>query len=246
MALIHSLECEGKWLFKYRGQIPVFLFIAVIPVIWCTNYSDFPSLETMIILCIGIFVSSLGQGLRAYTVGTTPAGTSGRNTKEQVAEELNQSGIYSIVRHPLYLANYLMWIGIVISVMNAGFLIIVSLAYWLYYERIMFTEERFLERKFGQQYINWSLKVPAFLPSFASVLPAKEKFNLKAILRREYSGFYATVIGFLFVQYLIEAKSGHWMPSRQVIIVFSVATVLTLLLRLLKRKTILLNDYSIV
>ena len=87
--------------------------------------------------------------VRSYTIGTTPRGTSGRNTEEQVAEQLNSSGIYSTVRHPLYLGNYLMWIGIVLFTKSISFTIIVSLMYWLYYERIMFAEERFLERKFG-------------------------------------------------------------------------------------------------
>ena len=55
----------------------------------------------------------MGFLFRAWAIGTTPAGTSGRNTKEQVAEVLNSTGIYSIVRHPLYVGNYFMWIGIV-------------------------------------------------------------------------------------------------------------------------------------
>ena len=47
-------------------------------------------------------------------VGFTPRGTSGRNTKEgQVAESLNTLGMYSMCRHPLYLGNLLMWLGIV-------------------------------------------------------------------------------------------------------------------------------------
>ena len=32
--------------------------------------------------------------------------TSGRNTHDQVADSLNTSGIYSIVRHPLYVGNF--------------------------------------------------------------------------------------------------------------------------------------------
>ncbi len=246
MALVHSFESDGKWLFKYRGQIPALLFIAAIPVIWFTDYNQFSSEEIYIAVALSVGISFIGQLIRAYTVGTTPPGTSGRNTKEQVAEKLNQSGIYSMVRHPLYVGNYLMWIGIVISTMNICFTLIVSLAYWLYYERIMFTEERFLERKFGQEYINWSLKVPAFIPSFGLYTPSQTAFNFKAVLRREYSGFYATVIGFLFVQYIIGLKSKAWYPSVNAIIVFCATTLIVLFLRLLKRKTILLSDHGAV
>jgi len=59
---------------------------------------------------IAIALSMFGFIIRAIAIGTTPKGTSGRNTKEgQVAESLNTKGIYSMVRHPLYLGNYFMW-----------------------------------------------------------------------------------------------------------------------------------------
>ena len=79
---------------------------------------------------------------------------------------LNLTGIYATVRHPLYLGNFLIWIGISTYVFNPLFIVIISLIFWLYYERIMFAEERFLERKFKDDYLNWSIGVPAFVPSF--------------------------------------------------------------------------------
>ncbi|MGC9453013.1 MAG: methyltransferase family protein, partial [Oceanipulchritudo sp.] len=39
-------------------------------------------------------------------------GTSGRNTKQQVAYSLNTTGFYSVVRNPLYLGNFFMYLGI--------------------------------------------------------------------------------------------------------------------------------------
>ena len=36
--------------------------------------------------------------------------TSGKNTAKQIAESLNTSGIYSVLRNPLYLANFLNWL----------------------------------------------------------------------------------------------------------------------------------------
>lgn len=99
-------------------------------------------------------MSFVGFLIRFYTIGTTPHGTSGRNTKQQVAEVLNSTGIYATLRHPLYLGNYLIWIGIVTYVFNPLFILIISLIFWLYYDRIMFAEERFLEKKFGDEYLD--------------------------------------------------------------------------------------------
>ena len=115
MALVDSFEKSGNWLFRYRGQIPVILFVAAIPMVYFTDTSFLSKASENIITIISISISLLGFIIRAISIGTTPAGTSGRNTREgQVAETLNTKGIYSMVRHPLYLGNYFMWIGIVI------------------------------------------------------------------------------------------------------------------------------------
>src|SRR5210317_65497 len=95
-----------------------------------------------------------------------------------------------------------MWIGIVVFTFNIYFVIIVSLAFWLYYERIMFAEERFLERKFGEEYNEWSKIVPAFVPSFSKYIKGDIPFSLISVLRREYSGVLATVFSFAFIDHL--------------------------------------------
>ena len=148
---------------------------------------------------VSVFVSIIGFLIRFYTIGTIPKGTSGRNTNQQIADYLNSVGIYSTVRHPLYLGNYLIWIGIAIFTYNIYFIVIISLLFWLYYERIMFAEERFLEKKFGEEYISWSSSIPAFIPSFKNYTKTTIPFSFKSILRREYAGILAAVLGFSFI-----------------------------------------------
>lgn len=199
MALLHSMESSGNKLFRYRGQIPVILFLLAVPVIWFTDYSQISPKWLEVFRWSAVGLSVIGFIIRAIAIGSTPKGTSGRNTEKQVAETLNTTGIYSTCRHPLYLGNYFMWIGIVAYSFNVYFIIVVSLAYWIYYERIMFAEERFLERKFGDKYVDWSMLVPAFWPSFKRYKKSIVPFSIKPVLRREYSGILATVIGFIFV-----------------------------------------------
>jgi protein-S-isoprenylcysteine O-methyltransferase Ste14 len=244
MALIHSLEKSGNFLFRYRGQIPVVLFIIAVPVIYFTDISWMDNRLSLALTILSIIFSSTGFFIRAWTIGTTPKGTSGRNTKEgQVAETLNTGGIYSIVRHPLYLGNYLMWIGIVLFTFNIWFVLLVSLAYWIYYERIMFAEERFLERKFGDDYLSWSQKIPAFLPKLSGYMKSSIPFSLRSVLRREYSGVLATVIGFVFIDHLrYFFETGTFEPNRISTWVLGFAIVITLILRSLKHYTRVLNE----
>ncbi|RFC54771.1 methyltransferase family protein [Brumimicrobium aurantiacum] len=245
MALIHSFEKSGNTLFKYRGQIPVILFILAIPVIFFTDYKCLTENDNYywVLLAISVVLSILGQVIRAIAIGTASKHTSGRNTKQQVAEALNTTGIYSTMRHPLYVGNYFMWIGIVVFTANIWFVLLVSLAFWLYYERIMFAEERFLERKFGQDYLDWSLKVPAFWPSFKNYEKNKISFSMKTILRREYSGISATIIGFLFVDilrnYIIDETFVFY---NYYIIVLAIALFISLFLRTLKHHTKILFE----
>lgn len=243
MALLHSFEKSGNTLFRYRGQIPLLLFVLAVPVLYFTPSLGGNQMLVNALTAVSVLLSILGFCIRAISIGTTPKGTSGRNTKEQVAESLNKTGIYSIIRHPLYLGNYLMWIGIVAFTFNIYFVIIVSLAFWLYYERIMFAEERFLERKFGDAYMEWSKLVPAFIPDFGKYIEGKIPFSIKSVLRREYSGVMATVLSFTFIdnlRFYFQQGSLDW--NRLSTWLFIISVGITLILRTLKHNTHILNE----
>jgi protein-S-isoprenylcysteine O-methyltransferase Ste14 len=243
MALLHSFEKSGNWLFRNRGQLPVVLFLAAIPVIWRTSFRDYNSDVLFAITITAGIISFAGLVVRVIAIGTTPEGTSGRNTNGQVAKSLNTTGIYSCLRHPLYLGNFLMWIGIVIFTYSPAFVIVVSLAFWLYYERIMFAEERFLENKFGDTYMQWSLKVPAFIPSFRNYIPGEVEFSFKSALRREYSGVFATVFGFAFIDNLrVLFQHETFEFGRLSNYLLAGALVLVVILRSFKHYTSILNE----
>ncbi len=240
MALIHSFESNGNKLFRHRGQIPLFIFITAIPVIFLTDSKIFYDPVYLVITLVSIVVAVLGFVIRAYTIGTTPKGTSGRNTKEQVAESLNTKGIYSIVRHPLYLGNYLMWLGLLMFTFNGYYIIIISLFFWLYYERIMFAEERFLERKYGEEYLNWSNGVPAFIPDFGKFQKSNVPFSIKSVMRREYSGVLAMAVGYFYVDNLRNFVDNQvFDPFRISTYVLVASIVLVLVLRTMKHRGLL-------
>ena len=119
-----------------------------------------------------------------------------------MADSLNTTGIYSLVRHPLYLGNFLMWLGVSLLTCHAGFILLFVLAYWLYYERIMFAEEQFLRRKFGKRYLTWANRTPAIirisnhspLPGFPS--PGKKSSN------KEKNGIFALFLTFSLFDHL--------------------------------------------
>jgi protein-S-isoprenylcysteine O-methyltransferase Ste14 len=214
MALHEELEQQGNWLFKYRGVLPVLILVAGICVHVHTELNpdtffleDTPYEIYYEIGCL--LVSLFGLFIRVYTVGYTPAGTSGRNTGQgQVAERLNTTGIYSVVRHPLYVGNFFMWFGISLVTGNPWFIVAFCLFYCLYYERIMYAEEQFLGRKFGEEYARWAGRTPAFFPNFKLFVKPDLPYSWKKVLRMEKNGLLALCLVFFLLNVV-----GEWVET---------------------------------
>lgn len=245
MALRHSFEKSGNFLFKHRGQIPLILFAIAVPAIFLTDNDYFLKSEMAywILLAGSVLLTFFGQVIRSIAIAKSAKQTSGRNTWGHEAKALNQTGIYSTVRHPLYLGNFFIWIGIVCFVGNPWFVLLVSLLFWLYYERIAYSEEVFLEREFGDEYVEWSLKTPAFIPSFKNYVKSDVPFSVKTLLRREYPGISAAMIGFLFVDFVrnwVYFGEPQWLISHGVILLVSL--LISFVLRTLKHHTEVLTE----
>lgn len=202
MALQEEFEKQGNWLFKYRSYLPIIvLFIGTVLYLRTEIYPETFILEEtpyeVYYEMFALAISLLGLFIRVYTVGYTPKNTSGRNTKQgQVADNLNTTGMYSIVRHPLYLGNFLMWFGPAMLTGHFWFIVSFVLFYWIYYERIMYAEERFLRHKYGEKYLDWSKNVPAFIPAFQNFKRADLPFSWKKVLKKEKNGLFALFLIF--------------------------------------------------
>jgi protein-S-isoprenylcysteine O-methyltransferase Ste14 len=197
MALIEEMDQQGKFLFRYRSFLPIIFLLSGLLVFGYHIANDtYPDLGQNYWF-LSLFVGFLGLAVRIYTVGHTPANTSGRNTAEgQVAEQLNSTGIYSLVRHPLYLGNFLMWLGVAMLSADLWYLVAFVFMYWVYYERIMFHEEAFLRNKFGDSYFKWAEKTPAFWLKLASPTTPKYPFSIKKVIKKEKNGVAAMFVLF--------------------------------------------------
>ena len=240
MALREELEKQGGWLFRWRNYLPLLMLPILLMAL--RDSGDFERVfgDTADTFFGGfcIVVSFLGLVIRSMTIGHVPKGTSGRNTRTQKAETLNTTGIYSVVRHPLYFGNFVIFLGIVLYVRVWWFGLIAISAFWLYYERIMFKEEEFLRKKFGESYLEWSEKTPAFLPRFKHWQPPSLSFSFRNVLKREYSGFFGIVASFTFLAILQALfKEGKFEFESGWVLFFLIGLGIYLTLRMLKKKT---------
>ncbi len=198
MRLVEHFTRSGKLFFRWRSYLPLVLVpLFVASFIGARYPSNSHALD--LVWEIGCFLVSLtGLAIRIFTVGTAPHGTSGRNTREQKAEVLNTAGAYSVVRHPLYLGNYLIALGLSLFSRTWYLPVIVSLATLLYYERIAAQEEEFLDKKFGAEFRAWVARVPAIIPDFRHLRSPALPFSWRKALGREFYG-----IAFLGVSFFV-------------------------------------------
>jgi protein-S-isoprenylcysteine O-methyltransferase Ste14 len=191
MALVEEMQLQGSWLFRWRSYVPIILLAILLPPSLIGLHWPFGSYEYHRVweyFCVAI--SLAGIGIRCATVGFVPAGTSGRGTTKQNARVLNTTGMYSLVRHPLYLGNYLVGLGVTLVWFDWWAPVIYSLCFWLYYERIMIAEEQFLAARFGEEFRQWAHETPVFFPSPSKPIRwrrASLPFSFRSTLRREYS-----------------------------------------------------------
>lgn len=191
MALQDEFRNQGNFLFKHRSYLPVIIILVGLSVFICSKIrsteSDGFMQEYSAFIFLGI--SLFGLIIRAVAIGYSGDNTSGRNTTDgQIADSINTTGLYAVCRHPLYVGNFFMWLGIACFTENFWFIIAFIFFYWLYYERIMHAEEAYLISKYKNAYLEYAARTPAFVPSLKLWEKPQNTFSWKKIIRQEKSG----------------------------------------------------------
>jgi protein-S-isoprenylcysteine O-methyltransferase Ste14 len=234
------LENSANQLFRFRGQIPLILVLIAILVIYFNHSLTFfeEILGKTITSFITISFVFIGHLTRALAIGFRGVHSSGQNRHEQVAENLNTNGLYSITRHPLYLGNFFIWTGVFIWVGDLWFLLLGYVFFFMLYIPIMNLENNFLEKKFGEKYSVWAKKTPMFIPKFKFFILPENQFSLRLVWKNEYPGIVSTLSSIWFVSLLrlifFQGKIGisvSLLVFAFVIIVFGIGS------RYLKHKT---------
>jgi len=202
--------------------------------------NEIPSLMWEVIC---LLVSLSGLAIRIFTIGHASKGTSGRNTKKHVADTLNTTGAYSLVRNPLYLGNFVIGLGFSLFVCLWWLTLIYILTFWLYYERIIFAEEEYLRNKFGDDYLVWANETPAFVPRFRDYKKPEYSFSYRKVLRNEYNSFFTIILTLYALEVASDLISQHkfeldigWA------VIVSIGFVVWTTLRILKKRTALLRS----
>ena len=123
---------------------------------------------------------------------------------------------------------------------NLWYIAAFVLAYWLYYERIMYAEEAFLRKKFGDIYVKWAEKTPAFVLSFKNFIKPNIGFSWKKVLKKEKNGFTAIFVTFFLFRMIkdyIENKSLYSSTHSWLFYATMASIVIYFILKFIKKYT---------
>lgn len=101
----------------------------------------------------GFALAAVGQAWRIYAAGVIY-----KNKK------LATTGAYSLVRHPLYLGNFLILAGFTLACGNWIVVLLVAFFFTFYYPAAIRYEDHKLYGIFGEEWRAWSADVPAMFP----------------------------------------------------------------------------------
>jgi len=116
------------------------------------GYFTAPAGESRIFF--GFALAAIGQAWRIYAAGVIHKN-----------RQLASTGAYSLVRHPLYLGNFLILAGFTIASGNGYIVAVVAVFFLFYYPAAIRYEDHKLEGIFGDEWRSWSREIPGMFPT---------------------------------------------------------------------------------
>ena len=142
----------GAVLFRHRGWLPVpFLLVPLLargamgPRNWI----------------LGFALIVLGEAIRL--AGVAAAGTVTRR-RSRTVQRLVTYGIFAWMRNPLYVGNFLIWMGFTVVSGVLWFIPVAVVLFAIEYTLIVRYEEGVLESIFGQEYLAYKSRTPRWFP----------------------------------------------------------------------------------
>jgi protein-S-isoprenylcysteine O-methyltransferase Ste14 len=152
----------GAVLFRHRGWLPVpFLFIPLIVTGRASAWN----------WIVGFVLIAIGEAIRL--AGVAAAGTVTRR-RSRTVQRLVTYGIFAWMRNPLYVGNFLIWMGFTVISGVLWFIPIAIVLFAVEYTLIVRYEEGVLESIFGAEYLAYKSRTPRWLPRPPAVVERGE------------------------------------------------------------------------
>lgn len=231
----------GNFFFKYRNQLFIFLYaLLLVPSPELITEKVFGPGYWQIALWVGLFITTLGVVIRGMTIGLTFIERGGDKELRIHAEALITKGLFTHSRNPLYVGNNLMLLGLGILSNSLIYVVVVVPVFLFIYQCIIYAEEDFLTKKFGQPYLDYCSRVNRWLPKLKGIGKtfSSMKFNWAKCMLTENNTqiFWATgVFLTLIFKYSFIFGENPWTRHYFMITVLPLFVVYYLVLRWLRK-----------
>src|SRR5262245_47738436 len=193
-------------IFFYRGYLQGLFIASLALYVWFIPMHSFLTgqLDTFADV-IGIGSLVLGAILRIWAVSHPGRHTRSRTIK---APSLTIAGPYACVRNPIYLANFLIGLGLVVLAEAIILIPVYFIVFGLPYRKIVQQEERFLRKQFGDEFRRYCEAVPRWLPRLNNItrsFAVGPNFHL-----REFGTTFGILVGGLFFEWIESPSHRAW------------------------------------
>ena len=188
----------GNFLFRFRNQ----LFPAVIVVLFLLMPPAALVLDNPVLTlakdAAAILIILAGLVLRATVVGYKYIQRGGLK-KKVYAKDLVTEGMFGVCRNPLYVGNMLLYTGIFLLHGNPLLIVAGVSLFAFMYQCIVYAEEAFLLRTFGEAYRAYCRDVPRWMLRLSNFSQSTEgmTFNIRRVVGKDYSTVSAAMIAIL-------------------------------------------------
>jgi len=156
----HRSDLTGEYVFGDMGQL---ILLVVFLVVWIADsfvfkYSTFLTqyISNYIRVPIALIILTISGLLAGFGLNTV----FGKTRKEP---QVITTGVFSIVRHPIYFGSILLYLGFILLSLS-----LLSVLIWfiiiIFYYMISRYEEKLLTQRFGSTYEEYKKKVPMLFP----------------------------------------------------------------------------------
>ena len=154
---------EAEYRYGDSGQIVLFTVFIIIWILdsfifrYSTVLAKYIPVYIRIPISVAVFLFAVYMAKKSHHV-----------VSDEVQDDphIIKTGVYAYVRHPLYLSGLLVYESLIIfsiSLVSFGFYLLI----FLFYNYIASYEEKYLERKYGEVYLEYKRRVNKWIPDFS-------------------------------------------------------------------------------
>ena len=164
---------------------------------------------------IGALLVMTGLLFRFLVIGFAYIKRGGKDG-QVYADKLVTQGFYAHVRNPMYMSNFLIFMGLSLIYGSGTVYFLVIPFFSFAYYAIVVVEEDYLKKQFGASFNEYCRRVNRFFPDFRGVRRSLKEFHYdwRKAIRKDYGTFFGVLMG-CYITWLWKSYYFHVFPHNR-------------------------------